>query len=126
MIYRLRRRFIRICTLSFLDVFLALLAAIFLVTDVQTARALDALADVVAENGGSFPAWEGQPHPPEGLNRESPFTTRFFTVRIDSAGQVASVDLRAIASVTEAEAEAYATRALARGSARASSSDSSG
>ena len=118
MIYRLRRRFIRICTLSFLGVFLALLAAIFLVTDVQTARALDALADVVAENGGSFPAWEGQPHPPEGLNRESPFTTRFFTVRIDSAGQVASVDLRAIASVTEAEAEAYATRALARGSAR--------
>ena len=106
MIDRLRRKFIRICMLSFAAVFLILFAAIYLATEVQTSARLDTLADLVSENDGIFPDFEqfgreeGQILPPDGVNQESPFTTRFFTVRFDGDGALLSVDVRAIASVS--------------------------
>ena len=81
MIYRLRRKFIRICTLSFLAVFVALFLGIYLVTYFQTTSSLDQLADIVSENGGHFPSFQA-PGPQESSrpaeqDPEAPFTTRF-------------------------------------------------
>lgn len=124
MIDRLRRKFIRICMLSFAAVFLILFIAIYLVTEVQTSARLDTLADLVSENDGIFPDFEqfgleeGQILPPEGVNQESPFTTRFFTVRFDGEGELASVDIRAIASVSGEEAQEYASAVLEKGAER--------
>lgn len=124
MIDRLRRKFIRICMLSFAAVFLILFIAIYLVTEVQTSARLDTLADLVSENDGIFPDFEqfgleeGQILPPEGVNQESPFTTRFFTVRFDGDGELASVDIRAIASVSGEEAQEYASAVLEKGAER--------
>ena len=124
MIDRLRRKFIRICMLSFAAVFLILFAAIYLATEVQTSARLDTLADLVSENDGIFPDFEqfgpeeGQTLPPDGVNQESPFTTRFFTVRFDRDGTPVSVDIRAIASVSGEEAQAYAAAALEKGTER--------
>lgn len=124
MIDRLRRKFIRICMLSFAAVFLILFIAIYLVTEVQTSARLDTLADLVSENDGIFPDFEqfgleeGQILPPEGVNQESPFTTRFFTVRFGGEGKLASVDIRAIASVSGAEAQEYASAVLEKGAER--------
>lgn len=124
MIDRLRRKFIRICMLSFAAVFLILFIAIYLVTEVQTSARLDTLADLVSENDGIFPDFEqfgleeGQILPPEGVNQESPFTTRFFTVRFDGEGELASVDIRAIASVSGEEAREYASAVLEKGAER--------
>lgn len=118
MIYRLRKKFIKICILSFIAVFVVLLLSIFFVTTVQTNRSLDILADVVSSNDGTFPEWNefnNAPNPPpipDGLNMESPFTTRFFTVRFDQKGNVLSADIRSIASVSRDEAIAYAEKAL--------------
>ena len=118
MIYKLRKKFIKICILSFIAVFVVLLISIFLVTTVQTNRSLDTLADVVSANDGTFPAWnefKNVPNPPplpDGLNIESPFTTRFFTVRFDQNGKVLSADIRSIASVSRDEAIDYAKKAL--------------
>ena len=84
MIYRLRKKFIKICTLSFLSVFVLLLGAIMLITNYQTNAALDTLADIVADSGGRFPDYDdlytAPAEPPHGINQESPFTTRYFTV----------------------------------------------
>ena len=55
MIYKLRRKFIKICILSFIAVFIVLFLSILLVTTVQTNRSLDMLADVVSSNNGTFP-----------------------------------------------------------------------
>ncbi|WP_294548118.1 HAMP domain-containing sensor histidine kinase [uncultured Pseudoflavonifractor sp.] len=124
MIDRLRKKFIRLCMLSFVTVFFVLFAAIYLFTEVQTSARLDTLADLVSENDGIFPDFEqfgpeaGQILPPEGVNQESPFTTRFFTVRFDGEGELLSVDIRAIASVSEEEAQAYAAAALEKGKER--------
>lgn len=74
MIYRLRRKFIWICTLSFLGVFAALFSGIFLITYLQTAASLDDLADIVSENDGRFPDFQPPaprrtPAPPSGTRR---------------------------------------------------------
>ena len=115
MIYRLRRKFIKICMLSFLVVFLVLFFCIYLVTSQQTSSSLDTLADIVSNNDGKFPSFnESQPSMPNGINQESPFTTRFFTVRFDVSGELLSVDLRSVASVTREEAVNFAQKALDR------------
>ncbi len=120
MIYRLRKKFIKICTLSFLAVFLVLFCCIYLITYLQTTRSLDELADILTENDGSFPAYQGfGPHSdglrPAEQNPETPFTTRFFTVRFDEEGKFLSVDIQSIASVTKEEAAAYGEQALNKG-----------
>ena len=124
MIYRLRKKFIRICTLSFLAVFLALFCCIYLTTYLQTTRSLDDLADILSENDGSFPNTQtfgphgGQSQLPAEQNPETPFTTRFFTVRFDAQGEVLSTDIQSIASVTQEEAADYGEQALHKGSER--------
>ena len=120
MIYRLRKKFIGICILSFLAVFAVVFALIFLITVWQTGDALDRQADLIAQNDGNFPDFnemapgEGRPMPPEGFNRESPFTTRYFTVHFDEEGRVTLVNTQKVASVTQKEAEAYAKEAAAQ------------
>lgn len=118
MIDHLRKKFIRICTLSFLAVFLVLFSAIYLITAWQTDSSLDMLADIVIENDGRFPEYEEFSADdavlslPDSVNQESPFTTRFFTVVFDADGQLESVDLGAIASVTSQQAASYAATVL--------------
>ena len=117
MIYKLRKKFIKICMLSFMSVFLVLFMLIYFITCIQTNRSLDTLADIVSENEGKFPEFEelkieeNQLFPPKEINQESPFTTRYFTVRFDSSEQPVFVDVRSIASVTREEAIDYANSA---------------
>lgn len=116
MIYRLRRKFIRICTLSFLAVFVALFLGIYLVTYFQTTSSLDQLADIVSENGGHFPSFQApglqESSRPAEQDPEAPFTTRFFTVFFDAQGETLSTDVGSIASVTQEEAAGLGKEAL--------------
>ncbi len=124
MIYRLRKKFISICLISFIGVFVVLIAMIFLITSLQTNQTLDRHADMISQNDGKFPDFnearpEGnRPTPPEGFNRESPFTTRYFTVHFNKKSGSVHADTQQIASVSEREAEAYAQRALKKGTER--------
>lgn len=118
MIYRLRKKFIKICTLSFLGVFVVLFSSIYAITFCQTTLSLDELADIVSENNGSFPEFQTPAQPaasdlrPAERNPEAPFTTRFFTVQFDGEGNFLSTDVRSIASVTEEEAANLGKQAL--------------
>ncbi len=124
MIYRLRRKFIGICVLSFLAVLLLVIALLFLVTTLQTNRQLDLYADIISQNDGRFPNFEDvSPHGnlppmPDDFNRESPFTTRFFTVRYDEAGEVLAADIASVASVDEAEAIRYGEEVIEKAAER--------
>ncbi len=124
MIYRLRKKFISICILSFIAVFMVVFALIFLITTIQTNQSLDMHADIISQNDGKFPDFNeirpgtNRPMPPEGFNRESPFTTRYFTVKFDKRTDTVFADTRQIASVSEEEAKAYAAEALIAGNAR--------
>ncbi len=124
MIYHLRKRFIGSCILSFIAVFLVLIALIFIITAWQTNQILDRHVDMISQNDGLFPNFneprpDGNRHaPPDGFNKESPFTTRYFTVRYNEAGEVIHADIRQVSGVTEAEAEAYAARAAEKNNTR--------
>ncbi len=124
MIYRLRKKFISICILSFVVVFIVVFALIYLITTLQTNNSLDMHADIISQNDGKFPNFNeqkpgtGRPMPPDGFNRESPFTTRYFTVRFDENSGSISTDTQQIASVNEEEAKNYAQRAINNGKER--------
>ncbi|MGM9636852.1 MAG: sensor histidine kinase [Eubacteriales bacterium] len=120
MIYNLRKKFIRISVLSLLAVFLLMGLATYFVCMKQLSNEMDALTDTISANNGRFPDWDPKrdefPNAPGNsrfINRESQFTTRFFTVR-QIAGQSAfTVNIKSTASVTEEDAIRYAQQALA-------------
>lgn len=124
MIYRLRRKFIKICMLSFFSVFLVFLIAVFLVSRSRTNRQVDEVVDIISENDGNFPDFEELDFPIDQvsrgniLNQESPFSTRFFTVWFDQDGEITETDTRSVASITQEEAEGYARKAASQNHTR--------
>ncbi len=105
MIWRLRKKFILIGLISLVSVFSLLFITIYVVTTIGDRNSLDHLADIVSQNRGTFPEWEdmrpdgGRPPLTDELTPESPFTTRFFTVKTDSSGRITEIDTHAVAGV---------------------------
>ena len=129
MIWKLRRRFIFICSLSILSAFVLLFLVIFATSLWQTGHMVDALTDVLAENDGRFPedgpADAGGGKPPHeredrapGIGPESRFSTRFFTAYTDGQGTITRLNMTAQAALTVEEAADYAARALSSGRPR--------
>lgn len=125
MIYRLRRKFILISTLSVLGVFALILLLIGIFSYTSLNRTMDTLTDVISVGKGRFPElterddpeddWDGTDAPPplktgkpDALGGEVRFSTRYFTVWYDREGTVKSVDTAQIHSVGIEEAVAYA------------------
>ncbi len=123
MIRSLRRRFILICTISFLTVFLVMAAAIFLTNTVRQNRRLDVLADLISENGSKIPGPKSSAPAsviplPDFINSETPFTTRFYTVTCSADGTVQSCDITYVSDVSAEEAAQSAAAVLAKGRER--------
>lgn len=123
MIRHLRKRFILICTVSFLTVFVVMAAAIFALNTVRQNNRLDALADVLSENGGSFPepraASSEHTNPlPAFINTETPFVTRFYTVTLNADGAVQSSSTEFVSDVSALDIERSAAAVLKKGKER--------
>ncbi len=129
MIYRLRRKFIVICTVSVLSVVTLIFLAILGWNIFSMNRNIDVLADSVSEGGGRFPIlFEGEhkpnKRPPqkgqgfEFITPETPFATRHFTVFFDGAGNLLETHTDAIYAISEEEAVEYAEKALKDGDSR--------
>ena len=119
MIRKLRRRFIRIAMLSVALVLVVLILSVNLINYLSTVRSLDRTLDMICDNRGAMPEFDGRGpqngRPDPGFNPETPFATRYFTVELDDSGTVLGSDLRHIAAVTEEELDDYAARALKKG-----------
>ncbi len=119
MIYNLRKKFIKICTISFLLVFLCIFTVLFVSNYMQMNRMVDTLTDMISANDGHIPEHGGYIHkqpeqePPmqQMLDSETRFATRFFTVSLNENGAPDIVNLQAISSITEEEAREYAVKA---------------
>ncbi len=123
MIKRLRKRFILICTVSFLTVFIIMAVSIFAVNTVRQNNRLDTLADVLSENGGSFPEPKASQSEhtkplPAFFNTETPFVTRFYTVTLDADGAVQSSSTEFVSDVSEQDIERSAAAVLKKGKER--------
>ncbi len=126
MIYRLRKKFIIVSAISILTVFFAIYLGIFFISIHQLNSMVDPLADVIAANNGIFPtSVDGHKPPPpkKGPHRdiftsETRFSTRFFTVWVDSNGQIIRQNIESVSSVTKEEVQQYTKEALRRKSER--------
>lgn len=120
MIYSLRRKFILISTVSVFSVLLVIFAAMTVMNYVQLNHTMDTLADAIVRNDGVFPKHDeaGRPFPSgngpyrEIITRETPFSTRFFTVWLGEDNHINHVNMEAVFSITEAEVQEYVDRAL--------------
>ena len=113
MIRRLRRRFIRIATLSVTAVMLLLTVLLNTANYVSTTRELRDMLQLISSNQGTIPAYRptGEvpsdppkaPQPPRdgSFTAETPYSTRYFVLRYQDDGTLVQADLHNIASVTE-------------------------
>lgn len=122
MIYNLRKKFIKISALSILIVFSVIFAGIAVTNRIQLNNTMDTLADVIAENGGHFPDFARQPpqrpgkdFPDRGIiTEETRFSTRFFTVWLDSNYIITQFNTDFIFSVDKEQIADYTEKALNR------------
>lgn len=125
MIYHLQKKVIRVCGISVLLVFSAIFLLIFSICKNQLNGTMDALTDRISENDGFFPEFDRErPLPqiegtaPGFMTEETPFATRFFTVRFDETGKITETDIQSISSVTEETARQYGMEVYENGKER--------
>ena len=125
MIDKLRRRLIWICGGTTAAVLVLIFLLICALSIHQLNSAMDMITDRISENGGTFPDLSEDPpkSPPGGgvpsfFTEETRFSTRFFTVDLNAAGEIAAVHMEFVSSVTSEEACEYAAEAAARGRER--------
>ena len=127
MIRRLRRRFIRIATLSVTAVMLLLTLLLNTANYISTTRELRDMLLLISSNQGTIPAYRPagdapaappqKPEPPQdgSFTPETPYSTRYFVLRYQDDGTLVKADLENIASVTGDELAPYLAAAVAHG-----------
>ena len=108
---RVRKKFIVVAMCSIFIVLVSILGIINIVNYIGVVHVGDSAIAALKEGGGQFNARPAPEMPPE-----MPFYTRYFTVTLDGAGEIAETDLNSIVSVTEEQATGYAKDACAAGS----------
>ncbi|WP_124099411.1 HAMP domain-containing sensor histidine kinase [Ruminococcus sp. Marseille-P6503] len=129
MIKKLRRKFVLIAVFSLFLVEVVIIGTINIINVCQQNAKSDELLAMITQNDGKLPDFgkSAPDKPPEdirdqsagfdgkGINPETKYITRYFTVRADERGQITSIDTSHIAAVTSDDAAEYANEAL-RGS----------
>lgn len=125
MIKKLQQRFILITMVSLLVVLSVMVALINGFNLYRIDQRNDSLLKMISDNSGRFPevtvevkfrhAKEWRPEFQLELTEETPFETRYFWVRSDSAEDINDVDINNVAAVTAEEAKAYGQEVLANG-----------
>ncbi|MCD7802700.1 MAG: HAMP domain-containing histidine kinase [Clostridiales bacterium] len=138
MIRKLRVKFIAMSMLSLLVVLLAIMGSVNLVNYQGIVEDADQVLDILVDNNGSFPRQESQNQkqgdgsapPSDGglgglreLSPELPYESRYFSVLLNSEGEVETVDTGKIAAVDTSAAIEYAQEAVSRGAERGFLSD---
>ena len=97
----LRKKFVISAILSIMVVILTIYAAIVINIQIKTANQLSELAHIIANNEGSIPKLDDNSR---FINKETPFSTRYFVVILDENKAPKSLDLSHIASIEKEEA----------------------
>ncbi len=130
MIKKLRRKFVLIAVFSLFLVEVVIIGTINIINVCQQNSKSDDLLAMITENDGKLPDFgkSGRDKPPgdipeqedgfngKGINPETKYVTRYFTVKTDVSGKITSIDTSHIAAVTSDDAVGYATEALNSGS----------
>lgn len=115
---KLRKKFIAIAVGTTFLVLFVLAAAINLSNYRQIGVHADELLTLIVENDGSFPEKKGHKDEfdlPPKMSKDAPFSTRYFTIMVDSFGGMLAVDTGKTSSASTQRAADYARQALAGG-----------
>lgn len=131
MIYSLRRKFILVSAISTVLVFACIFTGMFFLGKIQLNNTMDELTDTIAGNKGFFPEFNREEHPisagafpyADVITEESQFSTRFFTVWLNSENEIDHVNMDSIRSISEQGTQAYIDKALKSGKERGWVSD---
>ncbi|MCR5736025.1 MAG: HAMP domain-containing histidine kinase [Eubacterium sp.] len=127
MIKNLRRKFIVISMLSMVVVLSVIMGIVNTMNYRRIMEQADRLTSILAENDGVFEEQFMEPqkpmdlnnqdekHPPMEMSPETPFSTRFFSVKYNGEGSVEKCDIAKIAAVDKEKATAYADTVLDSG-----------
>lgn len=139
MIKALRKKFITVAMCSVFAVLAVIVGSLNVSSYYSAVERADRILDMLAENGGHFPddipfrrQPDGKPERPpffgggetfRGFSPETPYDTRFFSVRLDGRGEIVSVDTGRIAAVETDDAMNYARQVWEQGKNRGFSGD---
>lgn len=115
---KLRRKFILVSVGAVSIVVFTIALFSNLINYTQILNHSEELLVLLAENDGHFPMKEEPSKEyqlPPKISPEAPFSTRFFTVRLDNNRNVVETDTGKIASISTTEAFQYANKALQKG-----------
>lgn len=121
MIKKLQRKFVMITMLSLTLVMLLLVSTINIINFYQMNHRVSGTIRILSENQGKFPKFDnGKPprrKPDFGfqMNEETPFETRYFTVKIKEDGNIQEIDTSHIAAVSSGDAATYTEKVLSTG-----------
>lgn len=115
MIKKLRRQFILVAMGSMAAVLIVILASLNAANYQSMLTRSDRILQVLSENDGKFPVKKEAPPVPGGMSVETPYDTRFFSVKTDSSLQILSVDTGRISAVKTSDAIDIAGRVLEKG-----------
>ncbi len=109
----LRRKFVCISVgVVFFVVFL--IAAVINVTNyLEIDDKAKEIVEILVENDGRFP--QVFEKPTQHLTAETPYTTRYFTIKLDENGEIINTDTKSIILVSEEQAIVYAENILETG-----------
>ncbi len=105
-------------------VFSGIFFFLFILTRIQTNRALDAIADILAANDGDFPSFTAsESRLPARLHsavitEETQRSTRYFTAWLDETGQITGTNVDAASAISQQEVGGYVQQAGEAGDAR--------
>lgn len=123
MLQKLRLKFIALSMGILLLVLTIIMGGVNLLNYQHIISSTDHVLEILLSNDGAFP--KTPPRPERAVRKnartmspELPFETRFFTVRMDTSGNVISVDIGRIAAVDNETAAAYAAQIHASGRER--------
>lgn len=121
MIRELQKKFITITMVSLFLVILLLIGTINAVNIYQMNHKIDGALKILSENQGNFPKFDKGKPPGENfdfgfrLSEETPFETRYFTVRLSTEGTASQIDTSHIRAISSSDAREYAEEAFQNG-----------
>ena len=131
MIAGLQKKFILISAVSTLAVFSIIFLLLVLFSWDQMEKTMDTLTDAIISNDGVFPDFDPDDRRgpaqrlPYGeiITEETQFSTRFFTVWLDSNDQIQRINMDAVSSISRDDVKDYVQKALKEGRERGWVSD---
>ena len=119
MIKKLRKKLVAVAMLSLFIVLFIIIGTVNVLNYTRMVDDANRTLNILKENTGSFPRPDmSHGHGGEmfkGMSPEAPYESRYFSVMMDSNGNVSTIDTGKIAGTDTDEAAEYAVKALASG-----------